>query len=276
LESARFCDLALARQLEGAEAAVNRAFVETRARIDPLCGAVWSSIEGATALFDGPASPLTQTFGVGLYEPASAAGLAALERFFADRAASTCHEISPLADPALLDLLPRRGYVPVELTSVLFRPLHALSSAGAAVPAAVRAHAIERAESARWGEVAARALGDDPAMATFMLTFARVTAERADARMYLAEIDGEAVATATLCLADRVAVLAAASTVPSARGRGAHAALLAARLEDAAARGCDLAAIGAAPGSPSQRNAERHGFRIAYTRIKWRRSSSEG
>ena len=28
--------------------------------------------------------------------------------------------------------------------------------------------------------------------------------------------------------------------------------------------------MGAAPGSSSQRNAERHGFRIAYTRIKWR------
>ena len=32
----------------------------------------------------------------------------------------------------------------------------------------------------------------------------------------------------------------------------------------------DLAMMGAAPGSASQRNAERHGFRIAYTRIKWR------
>jgi len=26
----------------------------------------------------------------------------------------------------------------------------------------------------------------------------------------------------------------------------------------------------ALPGSGSQRNAERHGFRIAYTRMKWR------
>jgi len=27
--------------------------------------------------------------------------------------------------------------------------------------------------------------------------------------------------------------------------------------------------MGALPGSGSQRNAERHGFRIAYTRTKW-------
>jgi hypothetical protein len=37
------------------------------------------------------------------------------------------------------------------------------------------------------------------------------------------------------------------------------------------ARGCDLALMGAAPGSGSQRNAERNGFRIAYTRLKWKR-----
>jgi hypothetical protein len=29
--------------------------------------------------------------------------------------------------------------------------------------------------------------------------------------------------------------------------------------------------MAARPGSASQRNAERHGFRIAYTRLKWRR-----
>ncbi|MCX6621649.1 MAG: hypothetical protein NTY38_11355 [Acidobacteria bacterium] len=37
----------------------------------------------------------------------------------------------------------------------------------------------------------------------------------------------------------------------------------------AASAGCDLAMMCAEPGSVSQRNAERQGFRIAYTRIKW-------
>ena len=34
--------------------------------------------------------------------------------------------------------------------------------------------------------------------------------------------------------------------------------------------GCDLAMMVAVPGSDSQRNAERNGFRIAYTRTKWK------
>jgi hypothetical protein len=40
-------------------------------------------------------------------------------------------------------------------------------------------------------------------------------------------------------------------------------------LRYAAEQGCDLAMMCAAPGSASQRNAERQGFRIAYTRITW-------
>jgi hypothetical protein len=67
-------------------------------------------------------------------------------------------------------------------------------------------------------------------------------------------------------------VLAGASTVPEARRRGAQLALLHARLRYALDHGCDLAVMGAQPGSGSQRNAERQGFRVAYTRIKWRLS----
>jgi GNAT superfamily N-acetyltransferase len=71
-------------------------------------------------------------------------------------------------------------------------------------------------------------------------------------------------------LSGGVALLAGASTVPEGRGKGAQHALLEARLRFAREHGCDLAVINTAPGSASQRNAERHGFRIAYTRIKWR------
>ena len=54
-----------------------------------------------------------------------------------------------------------------------------------------------------------------------------------------------------------------------ARRQGAQLALLEERLRYAASRGCTIGMMGAAPGSGSQRNAERHGFRIAYTRTKW-------
>ncbi|WP_217701060.1 GNAT family N-acetyltransferase [Hymenobacter sp. CRA2] len=86
---------------------------------------------------------------------------------------------------------------------------------------------------------------------------------------FLAELDGQPIAAGGLFIHDDVALLASASTVPEGRRRGAQSALLAARLLYAAAQGCRLAMMGAAPGSQSQRNAEKNGFRVAYTRIKW-------
>lgn len=89
------------------------------------------------------------------------------------------------------------------------------------------------------------------------------------ATCFFAERDGEPIATAALFMHDGTALLAGASTIPRGRRLGAQNALLNARLQTAASSGCDLAMMVAAPGSASQRNAERQGFRIAYTRTKW-------
>ena len=77
-------------------------------------------------------------------------------------------------------------------------------------------------------------------------------------------------AAALLSIRDDVALLAGASTVPECRRQGAQLALLDARLRYAAGQGCTIAMMCALPGSGSQRNAEREGFRVAYTRIKFR------
>ena len=107
--------------------------------------------------------------------------------------------------------------------------------------------------------------------ADFMYDLQRANAATQAIDLFLAELDDRPIATAALVVQDGVALLAGASTIPDARGRGAQNALLAERLRYAAERGCDVAMMGALPGSGSQRNAERNGFRIAYTRIKWRR-----
>jgi hypothetical protein len=95
----------------------------------------------------------------------------------------------------------------------------------------------------------------------------------ASATCFYAERDGKPIATAALFMHEGTALLAGASTVPEGRRQGAQNALLDARLRHAASLGCDLAMMVAAPGSSSQRNAERQGFRIAYTRTKWQRDA---
>jgi GNAT superfamily N-acetyltransferase len=76
-----------------------------------------------------------------------------------------------------------------------------------------------------------------------------------------------------LSLHDGVALFGGAATTPELRRRGLQSALLQARMRYAFDHGCDLAAMAAEAGSGSKRNAERKGFRIAYTRTKWRLAS---
>jgi GNAT superfamily N-acetyltransferase len=260
-------DLALARRLERTEARANAAFVESRARAQPESGATWTEVAGAYAMFDGVGSPLTQTFGVGVFDPVGPAEMERLEAFFAERGAEVFHEVSPMADPALLGVLAERGYRPVELTSVLFRPT---TDAPPGVGVAVRRTGPD--EAALWARVAAAGWSSEGAgVEEFMRAFGEVSARAEGTHGFLAELDGEPVAAGALTLGEGVALLAGASTLPAARRRGAQRALLAARLRFAAEQGCALAMMGALPGSASQRNAERQGFRIAYTRIKWGR-----
>jgi hypothetical protein len=265
-----FADLELARRLERAEGHTNREFVETRARLSPEVGACWREVAGAYAMFDGAASMLTQTFGLGLFQALTGEALDEIERFFHERGAPVFHEVSPLADAALLPLLNERGYQPVELTSVLYR---AISPAGNDLPAPandkIRVRVVGEDEHELWAQTAARGWSEFKEFADQILEMSRVSAKRAGTASFIAEVEGRPIATGGMGLYEGVVLLAGASTIPEGRRQGAQMALLDARLRYAAREGCDIAMMCAQPGSTSQRNAERNGFRIAYTRIKW-------
>ena len=262
-----FCDLNLARRLERAEGLSAARFVEARAKAVPESGAEWKTVGGAYALFDKPESPVTQTFGLGMFETATAEMLDEIETFFAQRQAPVYHEVCPLAGVELFALLAERGYKPVELSSVMFRPLDAASQN----KSAVRTRQIQAGENQLWVEVAGAGWSATPGIKDFFDDLGRINEHRKEFADFFGELEGFAkpIATASLSLSNNVAHMAGASTVPEARGLGAQNALLAARLNYAIERGCDLAMMAAEPGGESQRNAERNGFRIAYTRVKW-------
>lgn len=269
-----FSDLALARRLERAEASRNAAFVESRAELQPGLRATWTEVAGTYAMFDGVDSPLTQSFGLGLFETIGPAEMQALENFFRDRGAEVFHEVSPIADPSLLTLLNERGYQPVELTSVLIRPIAVVLDPVRPRDERIVVRGIDPGEEDLWARVAAEGWGETAELSAFVRDMGQVIARSKGSFCFLAELEGRPIAAAALGLADGVALLAGASTIPSARNRGAQLALLQARLRFAADRGCDLAMMGARPGSTSQRNAERQDFRIVYTRIKWQLRST--
>lgn len=269
-----FSDLSLARRLERTEARANASFVEARARAFPESNATWLEVCGVYAMFDGVDSPLTQTFGLGLFDPVSPKDLDRIESFFEDRGAPVFHEVCPLADPAIVPLLNKRHYQPCELTTILFREIQPGVSFAEPRNDNIRVRLIGRNEVESWAQTSSRGWSEFPELADFMLMFGQVVARREDGLSFLAELDGKPIATGAMSIYDGVAQLAGASTIPEGRKQGAQLALLDSRLRYAAEHGCDIATMGALPGSASQRNAERQGFRIAYTRTKWQLANS--
>jgi hypothetical protein len=265
--SPQVTDVALSRRLERAEGRAGSRFVDARSRAQPEVGSVWTEVAGAYILFDGPQSPVTQTFGLGLSGLPTGEDMDRIEAFFESRGAPVFHEVSPLADPGMLPLLGGRGYRPVELTSILVQSLSSRKTGHTSV--AVREAGISEHEL--WAQTAAAGWADSIELSDSIVALMRIVGDAEDLRIYFAEIAGQPVATGALAMHDGVALLAGGATVPEMRNRGAQRALLEYRLACAAQAGCNLAMMGAAPGSASQRNAERQGFRIAYTRIKWGR-----
>ncbi len=268
----QFADLALARRLERAEGHACARFAEARRRLFPQSGSEWMECAGACVVFDGVSSPLTQTFGLGIFEELTSEALDAIERFFLDRGSPVMHEVSPLAGVAALDLLCARQYRPIEISNVLYRSV-ALPAAEHGMGISVRITGPE--EAPLWSDVTAGGwVHDYPELRDFFAQTTAVSAAREDSICFLVELDGIPAATGSLCIHDGVALFAGGATVPEMRRRGLQAALLHARMRYAFECGCDLAMMVAEAGSNSQRNAERKGFGIAYTRLKWRLLSS--
>lgn len=265
-----FSDRELSQKLERTEARSNASFIEARAQIAPEKQAEWIEVAGAYAMYDGVESPLTQTFGLGIFDEITDRELDELEAFFKRHDAPVFHEVSPLADAALMALLNGRGYQPCELTSVMFQELSGETSRDLPLNPNIKTRIVEAGEAEIWAQTSANGWASEMAeLGEFMFNFGRVSASTRGGFPFLAELDGVLVSAGMLFIYDDVAILAGASTVPEGRRKGAQGALLAARLKFAKAQGCRIAMMGASPGSQSQRNAEKNGFRIAYTRTKW-------
>jgi GNAT superfamily N-acetyltransferase len=263
-----FSDLALARRLERAEGNACVQFAEARRSQFPDGGADWMECAGAYAAFDTIDSPVTQSFGLGIFEELTPATLDTLERFFLDRGAAVNHEVSPLAGLAALDLLCSRRYRPIEISNVMVRPVEKPAASGIGN---IRVRRTAPQEAQLWAGINARGWAHEhPELLNFVIEMGGLSAARPQSLCFLAEQDGEAGAAAMLFIHEGVALFAGAATVPELRRRGLQAALLEERMRYAFDQGCDLAMMVAEAGSNSQRNAERQGFQIAYTRMKWK------
>jgi GNAT superfamily N-acetyltransferase len=261
-----FCGTDLARRIEAAEAQLIVGATEAARRRGAPGLAL--PVGGGYGCFADEGSPMNKVVGL---------GFDGVPDDWADVEARLLRhgpvqvELSTLADPAVVALLSDRGYrlagfedvlglaLPVDPPSVRpdveVRPTVA-DELGAWVDVVVEGFAHPDGEGVASHEEFPRDVVDRA-----MRDFAA-----AGAVAYVALCDGAVAGGGSIRMTDGIAQLTGAATAPAFRRRGVQAALLAARLRDAAAAGCDLAVVTTAPGSTSQKNVQRKGFELLYTR----------
>jgi GNAT superfamily N-acetyltransferase len=242
--------------------AVAEAVAERNLRLD---AGVHVSAAGM-AIFAGAGSPFTQGMAMGVRGSVRADELDAIEARLAPPGAGPCQiELCAFADPSLHELLAERGYRAKEWQLAWTRSVSDASLARFQPELTVCR--VPRGQEELYCRVVlagALELEDVPPAAIELIlpmAFAR------GHELYLAWLGDEAIGGATLAVADGIAFLNGSAVRPAFRRRGAHDALIRARLDRARELGLSLSFSSTMPGTASCRNMERHGFTVAYPRI---------
>lgn len=181
-------------------------------------------------------------------------------------------ELCPFADETLVRGLSARAFTVRELENVLFVDLQAeLPVLPHGWPVGVEVRMVDRDDPddvEALVQISLRgffAVGE--AIPEPMRAASRAVLAMPRSRGFIAELDGRAVGGGMLDLGEGAANLAGVSVLPEARRRGIQQALMLARLQAAREHGCRIATIDSEPGIPTERNAMRLGFSMAYTKV---------
>ncbi len=260
-----FAGVSLARRIEAAEAANARGCTAVHPEAAVL------EIAGGCAIFAGANSPLTNAVGMGLNGPVSRDEINALEDFFRCRGAYVTVDFCPLADAGFLQALSRRGYRITEFSNVLVKRL-----AGTEIAFTPRTRRALPDEADLWSYTVGRGFFEQPQLTTEEMDVGRAIFAMPSAMCYLsAAAHGEPAGGAASAIYSGLATLFADSTIAGFRNLGLQRELIAARLNEALAQGCDMATASTEPGSASQRNYERMGFEVVYTKVTLAAEASE-
>jgi len=268
-----FCDPPLAARIDRAEARMCAEFAQRVGARSPGARVTTLPLAGGLAVYAGPGAPMNKVIGVALGDALDAGALAEVEAEWESRREPVRVELSTLDDGAAARMLTARGYRLLGFENVLGRRIEPSDAvdAGAAVAETVT---IGDEDLERWIRIMLDAFAQPDAgplpteehprgeLAAVFRDIARISG----VTLYLARVDGEAAAAASVRFDGRLAQLTGAATLPPFRRRGLQTALTTRRLADAQREGCDLAVVTTNPGSKSQQNAQRQGFELLYSR----------
>jgi len=261
-----FCDLELARRLELAHAWRGVEYARAQARLHPDWPVAVQSIAGGFAIYAGGGSPVNRAVGLGMTQPVTMAAWEQLVEFYRQRDAPLRLDLCPLANHSLLELL-RHQAAYVEGCLNLLACALPEDVAPLPRPADVEVTRAAPAEAGLWIRTTAQGFEGTATPPQSSLDILAPNFHAANAVPFLARVAGQPAGGGSLLVHDRAGECGGDSTIAAFRGRGVQTALLQARLAAAHELGCDLALLLTEPGSASQRNAERAGFRVMYTRV---------
>jgi GNAT superfamily N-acetyltransferase len=260
-----FVDIRLARRFELAHAHRTAEYAWAQEALAPQLDASVEPIGAAMAVYAGPNSPVNGVRGLGMSGAVRPDELEQATRFFESRKTPARVAVCPLADRSLTELLARQGFRLEGFFSVLAMPT--ITRPRRPADRDIEIREVETGEEDRWLETVAAGFADAEGEALqAVVELIRPTLHSASARSFLALVGGQRAGGGTVIVHRGVAELCSASTVPTFRGRGVQTALIHARLAAARHAGCDVAMVVTSPGTSSQRNVERTGFQLAYTR----------
>lgn len=264
-------DKLLAQRLESLCAAELERFVATAKVVDPASGAAVLQVAGGVAAWVERGLTVNQALGLGFSERVTTDHITELERFYSKRGQSGLIGVCPLCRPSLTVALAARRWVTIGFENVLVLPLDGREESiprprPAEKTAVTITEAITTEERELWAQVAAAGFSAPQAPGAEQLVLARMVVRRPGTRLYLAWVDGVVAGTGELYMSGDTAWLSGDATLPQFRRRGVQWTLQCKRLQVAAESGAVLAVSEADPGGGSQRNMERLGFRVAYTR----------
>lgn len=260
----QFVDNAFARRLESCEEMPQVEYARVFQRTRPELGADFEQISGGHMVFAGLGSPIGRATGVGLDQPITASDLDRIEEFYRSHRAPAQVDLCPMHRPEVFEMFKQRGYCIAELNNVLFRRLDA-SEKFPPPCCEIRRSRLEEADIA--GGIVERSFFPDGAPEAYRGLIAPLY--QMGGLAFVALIDDKPVACGTglVIQQHRVFALCGAGTLTEYRGRGLQTALLRARMNAAAEAGCEYAVVVTQGGTTSQRNVERLGFRIAYSKV---------
>ena len=225
-------------------------------------------VGGGVVPFVGKGLSLSRANGLGMSVPVTDEDLDALETFYQQHDSEADIGVAPYADQTLFDGLGRRGFRLVQLDTLLALRIEP----GTRFPPPAEGVTVRIAtpdEGPAWVRASLEGFsGSDSEVPEGMAETFEAAFHVLTSSYLFATVDGVLAGTAGVNLHAGTACVFGASTLPGSRSRGVQAALVHARLAAAEAAGCDLAFTRTSPGSPSQRNLERLGFRPMYSRAR--------